>query len=127
MVIKRKQTLAYARDIIKAHENKIENSMQNNVQEVKGRSLSINTQTISKLEKPSPEWIYEERKKLSSGLRWIILKRDNFKCRKCGLDAEDGAKLEIDHIDPITNWGKTVESNLMTLCRECNKGKSNKI
>ena len=40
---------------------------------------------------------------------------------------EYGVKLHVDHIIPITRGGKTVMSNLQTLCERCNVGKSNKI
>ena len=43
----------------------------------------------------------------------------------CGKGAEDGVKLEIDHIIPIEKWGLTEESNLRSLCKEYNRGKGN--
>jgi 5-methylcytosine-specific restriction endonuclease McrA len=60
-----------------------------------------------------------ERNKLSLKLRFEILKRDNFKCILCG----DNYQLEIDHIMPIVNGGKTEKENLRTLCFRCNRGK----
>jgi 5-methylcytosine-specific restriction endonuclease McrA len=111
VVIKLKQPLSYARDVIKSHEV---------IGRQKGNSPGLVTHATSK---PSKEWMYQERIKLTFGLRWIILKRDDFRCRKCGRSAEDGAKLHVDHILPIEKWGKTEESNLMTLCRDCNLGK----
>ena len=65
-----------------------------------------------------------ERNKLTLKLRYQILKRDNFKCKSCGKNASE-VKLEIDHIIPISKGGKTIESNLQTLCVYCNGGKSN--
>jgi|BioPla2DNA2_1021312.scaffolds.fasta_scaffold73225_2 5-methylcytosine-specific restriction endonuclease McrA len=67
-----------------------------------------------------------ERSLLTPGLRYDILKRDNFTCRYCGATANDGAKLHVDHIKPISKGGKTVASNLQTLCAVCNLGKSDK-
>ncbi len=60
-------------------------------------------------------------------LRWTILKRDNFSCRKCGRSpAKDPATvLHIDHITPWSKNGETVHENLETLCQDCNLGKSN--
>ena len=60
-------------------------------------------------------------------LRWTILKRDNFSCRKCGRSpAKDPSViLHVDHIIPWSKDGETVIENLETLCEQCNLGKSN--
>jgi hypothetical protein len=68
----------------------------------------------------------EERSKMSESLRYDILKRDGFKCVICGASAQDGAKLHVDHILPVSKGGKTINSNLRTLCSRCNLGKSDK-
>ena len=69
-----------------------------------------------------------ERNKLTAGLRYDILKRDGFKCQICGRSSEeDGVKLHVDHIIPISKGGKTTWDNLRTLCQDCNLGKSNKL
>lgn len=61
-----------------------------------------------------------KRSRLKPGLRYKILERDNFRCRLCGCDASKSL-LEVDHIDnDATN---NDESNLQTLCYECNIGK----
>ncbi len=56
-------------------------------------------------------------------LRFTILRRDNFTCQYCGRNAQDGAVLHIDHIQPKTKGGKLVIDNLITSCLECNLGK----
>lgn len=68
-----------------------------------------------------------ERAKMTDSLRYDILKRDNYKCRICGFGAEDGVKLHVDHIIPVSKGGKTEINNLQTLCERCNMGKSNKL
>ncbi len=68
-----------------------------------------------------------ERAKMSESLRYDILKRDGFKCKICGASQKDGAKLQVDHIIPVSKGGKTEPSNLQTLCSRCNIGKSNKM
>jgi len=67
-----------------------------------------------------------ERSKVTDGVRYNILKRDNFTCQICGSQASDGVKLHIDHKVPISKGGLTEESNLQVLCDRCNIGKSNK-
>lgn len=71
--------------------------------------------------------IKAERAKMTDSLRYDILKRDNFKCQICGSTAQDGVKLHVDHIVPVSKGGKTVKSNLRTLCDRCNLGKSDKL
>lgn len=67
-----------------------------------------------------------ERKYLTDKMRYDVLKRDDFKCQKCGITAKDGAKLHVDHIIPVSKGGTTTLSNLQTLCDRCNLGKSDK-
>ncbi|MBQ9472253.1 MAG: HNH endonuclease [Ruminococcus sp.] len=67
-----------------------------------------------------------ERRKMSQDLRYRIMKRDNFRCVLCGRSAKDGVSLHVDHIKPISKGGKTIESNLRTLCSDCNLGKRDK-
>lgn len=73
------------------------------------------------------ETIKQERKIMNDDIRYNILKRDNFTCKLCGISAKDGAKLHVDHIIPVSKGGKTIMSNLQTLCDRCNMGKSNKM
>ena len=75
--------------------------------------------------KPSREWMARERAKLTAGLRYLVLKRDNFCCKSCGASPVDtnAVLLEVDHIRSIEQWGRTEIINLQTLCRACNRGK----
>ena len=68
-----------------------------------------------------------ERSLMTDSLRYDVMKRDGFKCCICGASAkEDGIKLHVDHIIPVSKGGTTVMSNLRTLCNHCNMGKSDK-
>lgn len=60
-------------------------------------------------------------------LRFIVMKRDNFKCKKCGRSpaTDPTIILHVDHKDAWANGGETVLENLQTLCSKCNIGKSN--
>jgi len=71
--------------------------------------------------------IEHQRSLMTASKRYDILKRDGFQCKLCGRTADEGAKLEVDHITPVSKGGKTTENNLQTLCRECNRGKSAKL
>ncbi|MCF7831296.1 MAG: HNH endonuclease [Candidatus Pacebacteria bacterium] len=60
-------------------------------------------------------------------LRFNVLQRDNFKCKKCGRAPATNSKivLHVDHIKPWSKGGETVIENLQSLCSKCNLGKSN--
>jgi len=60
-------------------------------------------------------------------LRFIVMRRDNFKCKSCGRSPVTDPKivLHVDHVIPYANGGETVLENLQTLCSICNIGKSN--
>ena len=67
-----------------------------------------------------------QRSLVTPKVRSRILKRDGYKCTQCGRTADDGMKLVVDHIVPVSKGGETKDSNLQTLCFECDKGKGNK-
>lgn len=68
-----------------------------------------------------------ERALMTDKLRYSILKRDGFRCQICGRTAQDGVKLHVDHIIPVSKGGRTIPSNLRTLCEDCNLGKSDEL
>jgi 5-methylcytosine-specific restriction endonuclease McrA len=68
-----------------------------------------------------------QRSLMSAGLRYDIMKRDNFRCVICGRSAQDGVTLQVDHIIPVAKGGQTEPENLRTLCEDCNRGKSDKL
>jgi hypothetical protein len=105
VVIGIKQTLRHARDVIQAS------------------GIDVKPADGSA---PSTEWMADERAKLTAGLRYAILKRDEFRCCKCGKNAaqDNFVRLEVDHKVPVSKWGRTIEDNLETICRDCNRGKS---
>jgi len=55
--------------------------------------------------------------------RQRIFSKDNFRCVLCG--SED--RLTIDHVIPITKGGSSLDSNLRTLCHQCNMMKGSRI
>lgn len=72
-------------------------------------------------------FVKKQRAAMSNSLRYDILKRDGFRCQICGATQNDGVKLHVDHIIPVSKGGKTEKSNLRTLCDMCNLGKGAKI
>ncbi len=76
---------------------------------------------------PAPA-AHSTRREISLSLRYEILKRDGFRCIKCGRSpaTDVGVELHVDHIISWANGGETVLDNLRTLCSDCNIGKSNR-
>ena len=68
-----------------------------------------------------------EKRIVSLKLRFRILERDKYRCVICGRTAEDGVKLQVDHIHPKSKGGMADESNLATLCFDCNIGKRDRV
>ena len=66
-----------------------------------------------------------KRKSMPKGLRFEVFKRDAFKCQYCGRSAPD-VILEVDHIKPVASGGTNELINLVTSCRDCNRGKGKK-
>lgn len=67
------------------------------------------------------------KREMSDGLRFRILLRDGFTCRKCGATPlkTPGTELHVDHIIPWSKGGETTPDNLETKCKKCNLGKGN--
>ena len=57
--------------------------------------------------------------------RFEVFKRDSFTCQYCGRKAPD-VILVIDHIEPVSKGGTNDILNLITSCRDCNAGKSDR-
>jgi hypothetical protein len=71
-----------------------------------------------------PEPVVKTRRPLSVTKRFVVLKRDRYRCRICrAADAE----LEVDHIVPVSRGGGDTLDNLQTLCKACNRSKSDRL
>lgn len=65
------------------------------------------------------------REPIRKSIRFEVFKRDSFTCQYCGQKAPD-VVLEIDHITPVADGGDNDLLNLVTSCKACNAGKSDK-
>jgi hypothetical protein len=65
------------------------------------------------------------RTQIKNSVRFEVFKRDSFTCQYCGQKAPD-VVLEVDHITPIAAGGGNSILNLVTACRSCNSGKSDR-
>ncbi len=89
-----------------------------------------NHDSISKGSKNNSEtvkFVHKTKRDISERLRFKILMRDGFTCKKCGRSPmkEMGVELHVDHIIPWSKGGETIPENLETKCKECNLGKGN--
>lgn len=66
-----------------------------------------------------------KRKNLSKKIRFEVFKRDNFTCQYCGKKSPD-VILHVDHIIPVSKGGNNDLINLITACKDCNLGKSDR-
>lgn len=66
-----------------------------------------------------------KRENISKKLRFEVFKRDSFTCQYCGAKAPD-VILEVDHIKPVAKEGSSDILNLITACKACNAGKSDR-
>jgi len=76
--------------------------------------------------KVAPASRHKTKRDINWRLRFIAMRRDNFKCKNCGRSpaTDPTIILHVDHIKAWANGGETVLENLQTLCSKCNIGKS---
>lgn len=90
-------------------------------------SISTRKQRYDNFEKRKIDVRHKTTRNIPPRL-WIkVLKRDGFKCVKCGRTPAivPGTILQVDHIIPYSKGGETILENLQTLCKKCNLGKGN--
>lgn len=60
-------------------------------------------------------------------LRYKVLVEHGAVCMCCGASKDDGARIVVDHIKPISKFPHLAldENNTQILCNDCNMGKSN--
>jgi hypothetical protein len=82
-------------------------------------------EAIKKLE-IEPNTRHKTSRNINWRLRFIVMRRDNFKCKIDGRSPATDSTiiLHVDHIKAWANGGETVLENLQTLCSKCNIGKS---
>lgn len=66
--------------------------------------------------------VRKSQRLIESGVSWKVFKRDNYTCRYC---ADNDTPLTVDHLVLWEDMGQSVEDNLITACRKCNKTRGN--
>jgi len=87
---------------------------------------NIATEEAIKELKVEPVTRHKTKRGINWRLRFIVMRRDNFRCKSCGRSpaTDPTIILHVDHIKAWANGGETVFENLQTLCSKCNIGKS---
>ncbi len=88
---------------------------------------NISSEEAIKNIKIEPATKHKTSRNINWRLRFLVTRKDNFKCKNCGWSPATGIgrTLEVDHDIPWSKGGETVMENLQTLCSVCNVGKSN--
>lgn len=87
---------------------------------------SVSSEETIKDLKVEPSTQHKTSRNINWRLRFIVMKRDDFKCQSCGRSpaTDPSIILHVDHVNAWANGGETVLENLQTLCSKCNIGKS---
>lgn len=96
------------------------------VQHINNEEKKSSKEETEKL-KIEPSTQHKTKRGINWRLRFIVMKRDAFKCKICGRSpaTDQTVILHVDHIIPYSKGGETLPDNLQTLCSKCNIGKSN--
>lgn len=65
------------------------------------------------------------RRPISPAVRFAVLVRDGHRCVYCGVTSRE-ARLDVDHVKPVSQGGSDAIENLATACFDCNLGKSDR-
>lgn len=62
--------------------------------------------------------VRKSTRQIEQGISWSVFRRDNYRCRYCG---RDDVPLTVDHVIIWEEGGPSIEDNLLSSCRKCNK------
>jgi hypothetical protein len=64
----------------------------------------------------------KSQRTIEQRVSWAVFKRDGYRCRYCGAE---GVPLTVDHLVLWEEGGPSLEGNLTSSCRPCNKTRGN--
>jgi len=64
----------------------------------------------------------KSQRNIEQGTSWNVFRRDKYACRYCG---NDQIPLTVDHLVLWEDGGPSIEDNLVSACRKCNKKRGN--
>lgn len=66
--------------------------------------------------------IRKSSRQISQQVSWNVFRRDGYACRYCG---KDDVPLTVDHLVLWEKGGPSIEANLLSACKKCNKTRGN--
>jgi 5-methylcytosine-specific restriction endonuclease McrA len=66
--------------------------------------------------------VRKSTRQIEQGVSWNVFRRDGYACRYCGRDT---VPLTVDHLVLWEEGGPSIEENLVSSCRKCNKVRGN--
>ena len=66
--------------------------------------------------------VRKSQRQIEAGVSWRVWKRDGYRCRYCG---NDDVPLTVDHLVLWEEGGHSIEQNLLSSCKKCNKTRGN--
>lgn len=116
----------YSATVYKRHFGSWMKALEIFVEFMNKEDVVLTEETIKNLQ-AEPKTKHKTQRGVNWRLRFLIMRRDNFKCKNCGWSPAMGVgrTLEVDHVFPWSKGGETTMENLQTLCSKCNSGKSN--
>lgn len=67
---------------------------------------------------PAKAILRKSQRQIDQNISWAVFRRDGYACRYCG---RDNVPLTVDHVILWEECGLSVEENLISSCRRCNK------
>ena len=64
----------------------------------------------------------KSNRQIDQRVAWNVYRRDGYKCRYCGRDT---VPLTVDHLVLWEVGGPSIEENLLSSCKNCNKARGN--
>jgi hypothetical protein len=88
-----------------------------------GVALAIVLAWRSRARSPAGRAVVPRREAIPERVRHEVWRRDRGTCVECG----SRARLEFDHIIPVSRGGSSTPRNLELRCEPCNRGKGARI
>lgn len=66
--------------------------------------------------------IRKTARNIESAINWAVFRRDEYACRYCG---KNDVPLTVDHVVTWEDGGPSIEENLVSSCRKCNRVRGN--
>lgn len=83
----------------------------------------LNQTDVLDISGPGKAILRKSQRQVDAAVSWRVFERDGYCCRYCG---RGGTPLTVDHVDLWELGGATVEENLISACRRCNKLRGNR-